>query len=370
MHYNSFTSESVCEGHPDKICDQVSDACLDACLREDQYSHTGIECLATTNRFIVAGEVKSQAKVDYKTIAKNIIKELNYDSPVYNFDYHTAKIDVLIHQQAPDIAQGVDIGGAGDQGMMFGYACDETKDFMPLPITIAHALTRAVDEVRKTKRIPYLRPDGKSQVVVDYQNGKPVGVSTVILAVPHKPEVSTNTIRTDLFRKVVTPTLRKFGYKIGLTNFTLNGTGRWEVGGPDSDSGLTGRKIMVDTYGSMGRHGGGAFSGKDPTKVDRSAAYACRFLAKNIVAHKLARRCEVKVAYVIGQAEPVAQSIETYGTERVKNGTIKDFMKKVLSLSVPNILETLDLRRPIYRATARYGHFGRKEFPWEKIVEV
>ena len=374
MNYHSFTSESVCEGHPDKICDQISDAVLDEALRADPKSRVAVETLVTKNHCVLAGEVTCSKKLSYEKIARSVIRDLGYTRKAFDFHWKDSPVDIYIHQQAPDISQGVDTGGAGDQGMMFGYACDETPELMPLPITIAHALAQAVDKARKSKRIPYLRPDGKSQVVVDYQNsrqnGKPRGVSQVILAVPHEPRVATTTIRNDLFKKVVLPTLKKFGYRIGITSFILNGTGRWEIGGPASDSGVTGRKIMVDTYGSMGRHGGGAFSGKDPTKVDRSAAYACRFLAKNIVAHKLARRCEVKVAYVIGQAEPIAKSVETFGTQRKSKTVIKNFMDKILNLSVPSILKTLDLRRPIYRETARYGHFGRDSFPWEQIVKA
>lgn len=372
MHYNSFTSESVCEGHPDKICDQISDAVLDEALKVDPYSRVAVETLVTKDRCVLAGEVTCPRKLPYETIARSIIKDLGYNQKIFNFHWRTTPVDIYIHQQAPDIAQGVDTGGAGDQGMMFGYACDETKELMPLPIIMAHALTHAVDTARRTKRIPYLRPDGKSQVVVDYKNGDgvPHGVATVILAVPHNPKMTNQQVKSDLFAKVVTPVLKKFGYKISLNDFVVNGTGKWEIGGPASDSGVTGRKIMVDTYGSMGRHGGGAFSGKDPTKVDRSAAYACRYLAKNIVAHKLARRAEVKVAYVIGQADPVAKSVDTLGTSRKKPAVIKDFMNKIMDLSVPSILRTLDLRQPIYRETARNGHFGRDSFPWEKIAQV
>ncbi len=372
MHYNSFTSESVCEGHPDKICDQISDAVLDAALKADPYSRVAVETLVTKNHCVLAGEVTCPKKLPYETIARSIIKDLGYTKSIYNFHWRTTPVDIYIHQQALDISQGVDEGGAGDQGMMFGYACDETKEFMPLPIMIAHALTRAVDTARRSGTLPYLRPDGKSQVVVDYKNGDgtPNNVASAILAVPHDPKVSHDVAKKDLFAKVVTPVLRKFGYKISLSDFMLNGTGKWEIGGPASDTGVTGRKIIVDTYGGMGRHGGGAFSGKDPTKVDRSAAYACRYVAKNIVAHKLARRAEVKVAYVIGQADPVAKSIDTFGTAKAKPAVLKDFVHKVLDLSVPGILKTLDLRQPIYRETARYGHFGRSQFPWEQIAKI
>lgn len=370
MHYNSFTSESVCEGHPDKICDQISDAVLDAALTTDPKSRVAVETLVTKNHCILAGEVTCPQELPYEEIARSIIKDLDYTDPIYNFHWHDSRVDVYIHRQSPDISRGVDKQGAGDQGMMFGYATDETKEFMPLPIMIAHALVRNVDQARKSKRLPYLRPDGKSQVVVDYEDGKPLQVAEAILAVPHDPNVEKKEVHADLFKEVISPTLKGFGYKIEPSRFTLNGTGKWAIGGPDADTGVTGRKIMVDTYGSMGRHGGGAFSGKDPTKVDRSAAYACRYVAKNIVAHGLARRCEVKVAYVIGQVDPVAKSFDTFGTAKKEPKVIKDFMNKVLDLSVPGILKTLDLRRPIYRETARYGHFGRDSFPWEKIVEL
>ncbi len=371
MHYNSFTSESVCEGHPDKICDQISDAVLDAALKVDPKSRVAVETLVTKNHCVLAGEVTCPKKLPYEAIARSIIKDLGYTKKIFNFHWQNSSVTTYIHEQAPDISQGVDVGGAGDQGMMFGYACDETKQLMPLPIILAHALTKAVDDARRSQKIPFLRPDGKSQVVVNYNgNGKPRLVSTVILAVPHSPKISTATVKNELYHQVVIPTLKQFGFKVGIKDFIVNGTGRWEIGGPASDTGVTGRKIMVDTYGSMARHGGGAFSGKDPTKVDRSAAYACRFIAKNIVAHNLATRCEVKVAYVIGKADPVAKSIDTFGTERKSHTIIKDFMNQILDLSVPRILENLQLRQPIYRETARYGHFGRDLFPWEQIANI
>ena len=369
MNYSTFTSESVCAGHPDKICDQISDAVLDAALIVDPYSHTAIECLVTTNKVVVAGEVKTRAKLDYEGIARKVIKSLGYNHPIYHFDYQTAEVEVLVHQQSPDIALGVDPGGAGDQGFMFGYACRETEELMPLPIMLAHSLVKKTDEL-KIKELPYLRPDGKSEVVVRYEKGKPIEVEMVVLAVPHHPKVEKEQVRRDLFEKAVLPVLAQYQQRpIKIKNFILNGTGKWEIGGPHSDMGETGRKIIVDTYGGMARHGGGCMSGKDPTKVDRSGAYACRFLAKNIVAVGLAERCEVKVAYVIGQPEPIDRGIETFGTEKKPLKVIEDFAFGLLDLSVPSILEKLNLRQPIFQKTAVYGHFGRESFPWEKVIE-
>jgi S-adenosylmethionine synthetase len=368
MNYKYFTSESVCAGHPDKVCDQVSDACLDACYKQDPLSRVAIENLATQNFFAMGGEVTTKAKVDFEKIARKTIKRLGYTDPSWNFHYQKTPVAVKIGKQSPDIAQGVDTGGAGDQGGMFGYACKETKQLMPAPIIIAHRLVEKIDEVREKKVISYLRPDGKSQVKVRYEKGKPVGVEGVVLAVPHQPQVTNEQIKKDLYKKVVRPVLESFRFKISKKDLIVNGTGRWEIGGPATDTGETGRKIIVDTYGGMGRHGGGCFSGKDLTKVDRSGAYACRFLAKNIVAAGLADRVEVKVAYVIGQPKPLDRGIETFGTEKKPRRQIEDFAWKLLDLSVPAILETLDLRKPIYEKTAAYGHFGRDGFPWEKIV--
>lgn len=369
MNYRVFSSESVAAGHPDKICDQISDAVLDAALKEDPYSHTGIECLVTTNKVVVAGEVKTKAKLDCEKIARKIVKKLGYDNPIYHFDYQNADVEVLVHQQSPDIAQGVDPGGAGDQGMCFGYAVKETLELMPLPIMLAHALVKRMDKMKK-KELPYLRPDGKSEVVVRYENCQPVKVETMVLAVPHDPKIKKSQLRQDLYEKVVVPVLEQYKQKpISFKKLILNGTGRWEIGGPHSDMGETGRKIIVDSYGGMARVGGGCFSGKDPTKVDRSGAYAARFLAKNIVAAGLAERCEVQVAYVIGYEKPIARAVETFGTEKKPLKMIEDFAFGLLDLSVPSILEKLDLRRPIYQKTAVYGHFGREEFPWEKVVQ-
>jgi len=369
MSYTSFASESVCNGHPDKICDQISDAVLDTALKQDPKSHTGIECLVTTNKIIVAGEVKTTAKIDYETIARQIVKKIGYDHKRYNFDYKTADVEVLVHQQSPDIQQGVDVGGAGDQGMMFGYACNETRHLMPLPISLAHDLVKAMDELHDN--LTYLRPDGKSQVVVKYDdNNQPVAVENIVLAKPHDPKVDSKQVKQDLYKKAVLPLLQKYKLKpIPVKDIILNGTGKWEIGGPYSDMGETGRKIIVDSYGGMARVGGGCFSGKCPTKVDRSGAYGARFVAKNIVANKLADRCEVQVAYVIGKKKPVSYSINTFSTEKKSVKTIKDFAVNLLDMSVPGILNTLDLRQPIYQKTATYGHFGRPEFPWEKTIK-
>lgn len=368
MNYRIFTSESVSAGHPDKICDQISDAILDAVLKADPFSHTGIECLVTTNKVVVAGEVKTRAKLDYEVITRGVIKRLGYNNPIYNFDYQTVDVEVLVHEQSPDITRGVDPGGAGDQGMMFGYAVNETPELMPLPIALAHALVKKMDDLKREELV-YLRPDGKSEVVVRYEKGKPVEIQRVILAVPHDRRVKKNQVKKDLFSKVVLPVLDKYGQKpISLKQLIINGTGQWEVGGPHSDMGETGRKIVVDSYGGMSRVGGGCFSGKDPTKVDRSGAYGARFIAKNIVAANLAERCEVQVAYVIGSPTPVGKAIETFGTAKRPQKVIDDFAWKILDMSVLSIINDLKLRRPIYQKTAAYGHFGRKSFPWEKII--
>ncbi|HUW21447.1 MAG TPA: methionine adenosyltransferase [Candidatus Bathyarchaeia archaeon] len=370
MNYSVFASESVCAGHPDKICDQISDAVLDAAYQQDSNSHTGIECLVTTDRVVVSGEVKTAAKIDYETIARKIVKDLGYDQPLYHFDYHTARVDILVHQQSPDISLGVDPGGAGDQGMMFGYACRETDELMPMPIMIAHALVEKMDEL-KSAELPYLRPDGKSEVVVSYDNGRPIAVEAVVLAVPHDPKIENKQAKNDLYHQAVIPVLERFHQKpVKPNKVVLNGTGKWEIGGPHSDMGETGRKIIVDSYGGMARVGGGCFSGKDVTKVDRSGAYGARYLAKNIVAAGLADRCEVQVAYVIGHREPIARAIETFGTAKESQRIIENYAWRLLDMSVAGIINGLNLRQPIYNKTARYGHFGHPEYPWEQIVSV
>lgn len=365
----SFTSESVAAGHPDKICDQISDAIVDAALSVYPKSRVAIETLVTTNRVVLAGEVTCPKRLPYESIARDVIRSLGYTNGIYNFS-HLSPMSIYIHEQSPDIAVGVDTGGAGDQGMMFGYACRETPELMPLPIILAHRLVERLDEVREKGIMPYLRPDGKSEVKISYENGKPMGVEQVVIAVPHDPKISGKEVKRQLTKRVIKPVLKQYGFKIPKEkDIIVNGTGKWDIGGPASDTGVTGRKIIVDTYGAYARHGGGCFSGKDPTKVDRSAAYACRYIAKNIVAAKLADRCEVRVAYVIGHREPIAKSVECFGTDKKNQRTIDSFAWNLLDLSVPGILEGLQLRRPIYQKTARYGHFGRDGFPWERVVE-
>lgn len=369
MNYSLFASESVCAGHPDKICDQISDAILDEALKLDPNAHTGIEALVTTNHITLAGEVKikkGSPEIPYIEIAKNVVRDLGYTRPDFEFDANNLEVNCLIHQQSADIAMGVDSGGAGDQGMMFGYATNETKNLMPLPISLAHALAKKLDESKK--KLTYLKPDGKTEVAVKYENSKPVSIEGVVIAVPHEEDAENEQIKKDVYTEVVEPVLTEFGFKYPEEKIVINGTGRWIIPGPTSDTGLTGRKIVVDTYGGMGRAGGGAFSGKEPSKVDRGAAYAARFLAKNIVAAGLADRAEVQIAYVIGHKEPLSKSIETFGTGKKEISVIEDFAWKLIDLSVHGIIEGLDLKRPIYRQTAAYGHFGRDIFPWEKIV--
>lgn len=360
-----FTSESVCSGHPDKICDSISDSILDEVLRQDKFGKVAVETLAGFNRVVIAGEVTANAKVNFELVARKRIRDLGYTDPYFNFS-DKSPVEVYIHEQSREIARGVNKKGAGDQGMMFGFACNETKTLMPLPITIAHRLTQRIDEVREKKILSYLRPDGKSQVTIEYRNGKPYKVLQVVIAVPHKESVDLKRVKKDVYQKVVKKVLDEFGFKISEKDLILNGTGVWHMPGPASDCGLTGRKIIVDTYGGYARVGGGAFSGKDPTKVDRSGAYAARFLAKNIVKEKLADKAEVRLAYFIGAKKPVMQDVETFGTEKVDIKVIKNFMSKLLDTSVEGIIDGLNLRRPIYLKTSVYGHFGREEFPWEK----
>ncbi|KKQ64547.1 MAG: S-adenosylmethionine synthase [Candidatus Shapirobacteria bacterium GW2011_GWF1_38_23] len=337
MNYSQFSSESVSAGHPDKICDQISDAVLDEAIRLDKKSRVAVETLVTTNKIVMAGEVTCKQKIDFEGVARKMINEIGYDKKYLNFgDY--SPVEVYIHQQSADIALGVDNEGAGDQGMMFGYASDETSELMPLPIVLAHKLCKKMDELEIKE--DWIRPDGKSQVTVSYRKGKVVGVDKVVLAKPLDYE------------------------KIGIDKVIFNGTGRWERGGPSTDSGVTGRKIVVDTYGGMGRIGGGCFSGKDPTKVDRSGAYAARYLAKNVVAKGLAKRCEVQLAYAIGVRDPVSKSIDTFGSEVEDLKTINNFVWNLMDLSVQGIF---DLQRPIFTQTAKYGHFGNAKYPWEQI---
>src|SRR3989344_8780398 len=366
MNYKVFTSESVAAGHPDKICDQISDAIVDAALSQDPYSKVAVETLVTKDQVVLAGEVTTKARLDYKEITASVIRDLGYTNGLFGFS-DKSPVLVKIHEQSPEISIGVGAGGAGDQGMMFGFAINETPTLMPLPISIAHALTERLDQVREQKILPYLRPDGKSEVAVTYSRGKPKSVERVILAAAHSEKIDNRQLKDDLYQHVVKPVLAKFGFKLSKKDLVVNGTGVWHIPGPTSDTGVTGRKIIVDSYGAFARVGGGAFSGKDPTKVDRSGAYAARFIAKNIVAKELAEKCEVQLAYVIGQRDPITRDIETFGTEKKPIRVIRDFAWKLLDLSVPGIIEGLNLRRPIYRETARYGHFGRDSFPWEQV---
>jgi len=362
-----FTSESVTEGHPDKIADQISDAILDACLKEDAYSRVACETLTATGLVVIAGEITTKAYVDFQSLVRGVVASIGYDNALYGFDSNTCAVISSINKQSGDIAMGVDTGGAGDQGMMFGYATNENGDYMPTPIHMAHKLTQRLTEVRKNGTLPYLRPDGKSQVTVEYdENHKPVRIDAVVISSQHSETVSNEELRADILKHVIQAALP--GDMLDEdTKYHINPTGRFVIGGPMGDTGLTGRKIIVDTYGGMGRHGGGAFSGKDPTKVDRSACYMARYIAKNIVAAGLADRCEVQLAYAIGVAEPVSVLIETFGTAKVDEQTISDLVRANFKLTPKGIIESLNLRRPIYRKTAAYGHFGRNEpeFTWE-----
>ncbi len=367
MKYPLFVSESVCAGHPDKVCDQISDSILDEALKIDPKSRVAIETLVTANRVVLAGEITCPKIINFEEIVKNVIESLSFNQPIYNFDKNSL-ISTYVHQQSPDIAIGADNGGAGDQGMMFGYAVNETPQMMPLPIVLAHELTKRMDELQENE-LKYLRPDGKSEVTVCYENGKPVGIDKIVLAKPFDLKIDTQKVKSDLYKFAILPILEK--YKLAIISedkIILNGTGRWEIGGPATDTGVTGRKIVVDTYGGTARIGGGCFSGKDPTKVDRSGAYAARYIAKNIVAHGLADRCEVQIAYAIGYKDPIAKSIDTFGTAKKDKKVIEDFAWNLLDLSVGGIIDGLNLRQPIYRDTAKYGHFGYEQYPWEKIL--
>ena len=362
-----FTSESVTEGHPDKIADQISDAILDACLAQDPFSRVACETLTCTGLVVIAGEITTQAYVDFQSVVRGTVAAIGYDNALYGFDSNTCSVISTINKQSPDIAQGVDTGGAGDQGMMFGYATNETPELMPLPISLAQKLTRRLSEVRRSGLMAYLRPDGKSQVTVEYDaNQKPVRVDAVVISTQHADNVGNEELRADILKHVIQAVIPANLLDAG-TKYHINPTGRFVIGGPMGDTGLTGRKIIVDTYGGMGRHGGGAFSGKDPTKVDRSAAYMARYVAKNIVAAGLADRCEVQLAYAIGVAEPVSVRVDTFGTGTVDEDKLEALVRANFALTPKGIIESLNLRRPIYKATAAYGHFGRegKDFTWE-----
>lgn len=370
-----FTSESVTEGHPDKICDQISDSILDEFLRQDPESRVAVESLTTTGIVFVAGEVTSKGKVDVQKIVRDTIWEIGYDKPEYGFNFNNCSIQVSLHEQSHDISLGVTPKknkeqGAGDQGLMFGYATNETYELMPLPITMAHKLTMKLSEVRKKKELSWVRPDGKSQVSIRYEDCKPKGIDTIVISTQHEPDISLSQLRNEIIDNVIKPVCDN--WIDDKTKFLVNPTGRFVIGGPLGDTGLTGRKIIADTYGGMGKHGGGAFSGKDPSKVDRSASYMARYVAKNVVAAGLADKCEIQIAYAIGIAEPVSIMVDTFGTGNIAEEKIEDKVRKSFDMRPAGIIKMLDLKRPIYKRTAAYGHFGRNEpsFTWEKIDKV
>jgi S-adenosylmethionine synthetase len=376
-----FTSESATEGHPDKLCDYISDSILDSFLEKDENSRVACETVAGKGEIFITGEITSKAEVDIEKVVRQAIKEVGYDNSEIDMDYRTCKIIISLSKQSPDIALGVDKSletkkgegieseGAGDQGLMFGFACDETKELMPLPISLAHRLAKRLSEVRKQKIISYLRPDGKVQVTIEYNDGKPVRVDTIVISTQHDSDVDLDVLKKDIKDKVIKEIVPK-ELLDEKTKYYINPTGRFVIGGPLGDSGLTGRKIIVDTYGGYARHGGGAFSGKDATKVDRSAAYMARFLAKNIVANGYAKKCEIQFAYSIGVAKPVSIYIDTFGTNTIPEEEIVDKIKSKFDLTPRGIIEYLDLKKPIYRKTTNYGHFGKEDLSWEKVIKI
>ena len=365
-----FTSESVTEGHPDKLCDQISDEILDKLIKHDKNSKVAVETLATRGLILVAGEVSTKGYVDVQGTARKVVHEVGYDKPEYGFDFDSIAVLTALHEQSPDIARGVikKEMGAGDQGLMFGYATNETKELMPLPIMMAHKIAMRLAEVRKKKILDWVRPDGKSQVTVEYKNGKPVRIDTVVVSTQHSPKVKNKKIRKEIIDKVISPVAKDWIDK--KTKFYINPTGRFVIGGPAADTGLTGRKIIVDTYGGFGAHGGGCFSGKDPSKVDRSGSYMARYIAKNLVAAKLAEKVEVQIAYAIGVSKPVSVMVNSFNTGIISDEKLIGIVKKVFDMRPGAIIKQLKLQNPIYRKTAAYGHFGRKGFPWEKTDKI
>ena len=365
-----FTSESVTEGHPDKLCDLISDSILDECLMQDENSRVAMETFASGNKITIAGQLTSTARIKLSEIVRETIKEIGYDDSETDMDYRTCEISADITRQSPDIAMGVDVGGAGDQGIMFGYACDETEEYMPYAISMAHKLSKRLTEVRKEKIIPYLRPDGKTQVTVEYsEDGKPIRIETILISTQHLDTVTIEKLKEDI-KKYVIDAVIPSNMIDENTNIYVNPTGRFVIGGPLGDTGLTGRKIIVDTYGGYSRHGGGCFSGKDASKVDRSAAYMARFIAKNIVANGLAKKCELQLSYAIGMAEPLSIYIETFGTGTVSDEEIVKLIREKFDLTPNGIIKYLDLKKPIYRKTTNYGHFGKPDLPWEQIIKL
>ncbi len=372
-----FTSESVSEGHPDKVCDQISDAVLDACLDQDPESRVACEVFTTTGMVLIGGEITTKAVLDFQAVARGVAKKIGYDKPEYGLDYESMAVLNTVHTQSPDISQGVTANssktgeqGAGDQGMMFGFACKETPEYMPAPIMLSHKLLQYTSDLRKNGEILWLRPDSKAQVTIQYEGFTPKRIDTVVLSHQHDEDVGEQEIHETLIEKVIKPVLGPTGLLDGSTKYFINPTGRFVIGGPHGDSGLTGRKIIVDTYGGMGRHGGGAFSGKDPSKVDRSAAYMARYVAKNVVAAGLCERCEVQVSYAIGYSEPISIMVDTHDTANVPEEKIEQAVKSVFSFKPADIVRYLDLKKPLYQKTASYGHFGRSEFSWERIDKV